>query len=409
MKKHSAIISIPVMVAALGYFVDIYDLVLFSIVRQPSLSALGLSGHDLEESGLLLLNIQMVGMLVGGLVWGILGDKKGRLSVLFGSIVMYSLANILNAYVVNVSQYAILRFVAGFGLAGELGAGITLVSEILKKEHRGWGTTIVATVGVSGAILAGVLGLKLEWTTCYLVGGILGLALLLLRIGVFESGMYKSVKEAGHQLGSLSLLFCNKRRLGIYLRCILVGLPIWYSIGILITLSPELGKELGIIGDIKPALSIMYCYAGVTLGDLCSGVLSQLMRSRKKVLILFVSATLVMVLAYFFMNGARVQSFYILFLILGFAAGYWAVLITTASEQFGTNIRATVTTSVPNFIRASLVPITILYTTLQTFGVLKLNAAMFTGILCCAIALVAALGLKESYHKDLDYHETVHH
>lgn len=405
MNQKPKILNVAVVVAALGYFVDIYDLVLFSIVRKPSLESIGLNAAQMEKSGLWLLNIQMIGMLIGGLFWGILGDKKGRLSVLFGSILMYSVANICNAFVTDITQYGILRFIAGVGLAGELGAGITLVSEILHKEQRGWGTTIVATVGVSGAILASVLGLNLHWTTCYIVGGVLGLVLLVLRFGVFESGMYTQTKESAANLGSLKLLFGNWGRLKIYLQCIAIGLPIWYCIGILITLSPELGKELGIIGTIKPPLSIMYCYAGVTAGDLVSGILSQLIRSRKKVLQLFVFGTLLMVVAYFFMQGQSVQNFYILFSVLGFVAGYWAVLITTASEQFGTNIRATVTTSVPNFIRAALVPITLVYTFLQSNGITKLNSALYTGIVCCVLALVAATALKESHGKDLDYHE----
>jgi MFS family permease len=344
-------------------------------------------------------------MLIGGFIWGVIGDKKGRLSVLFGSIIMYSIANILNAYVTDVTQYGILRFVAGIGLAGELGAGITLVSEILHKDKRGWGTTIVATVGVSGALLAGFIGLRYDWTTSYLVGGVLGLVLLLMRFGVFESGMYTDAKDSTHEMGSLRMLFSSPERVGRYLKCILVGLPIWYCIGILITLSPELGKELGIIGEIKPAYSIMYCYAGVTLGDLSSGVLSQLMKSRVKVLQYFVAGTLVMVVAYFFMGGAKVQYFYWLFSILGFVAGYWAVLITTASEQFGTNIRATVTTSVPNFIRASLVPISLLYGFFQFVGIQKLNSALIVGILCCVIAFLAASALKETFGKELDYYE----
>jgi MFS family permease len=406
MNSQSKVFGIPVLVAALGYFVDIYDLVLFSVVRKPSLLAIGILPEALEKSGLYLLNIQMIGMLFGGLMWGILGDKKGRLSVLFGSIVLYSIANILNAYVVNITQYGILRFVAGVGLAGELGAGITLVSEILHKDKRGWGTTIVATVGVSGAILAGSLAVfHVPWTTCYIIGGILGLLLLLMRVSMFESGIYKVTKNASSKLGSLSLIFLNKQRLLTYLKCILIGLPIWYVIGILITLSPELGKELGIQGDIMPAKSIMYCYAGVTAGDLLSGVLSQLLKSRKRVLQLFVFATLLMVIAYFLMHGAQVQYFYILFSVLGFAAGYWAVLITTASEQFGTNIRATVTTSVPNFIRASLVPISFFYTMLQTMGTTKLQSGLITGIICCTVAFIAASLLKESYHQDLDYME----
>lgn len=406
MNRSAKVLSIPVLVAALGYFVDIYDLVLFSIVRKKSLLAIGIPEADLEKNGLWLLNIQMIGMLLGGFIWGVIGDKKGRLSVLFGSIIMYSLANILNAYITDVTQYGVLRFLAGVGLAGELGAGITLVSEILHKDKRGWGTTIVATVGVSGALLAGIIGLNYDWTTAYLVGGILGLVLLVMRFGVFESGMYAQAKESTHEMGSLRMLFSSAERLKKYVFCILVGLPIWYCIGILITLSPELGKELGIIGEITPAYSIMYCYAGVTLGDLTSGVMSQLLRSRVRVLQYYVAATLVMVIAYFFMKGATAQHFYWLFTVLGFAAGYWAVLITTASEQFGTNIRATVTTSVPNFIRASLVPITLLYAFFQFTGIHKLNSALIVGIICCVTAYLAASALKETYGKELDYYET---
>jgi MFS family permease len=408
MKSTHKILGIPVMVAALGYFVDIYDLVLFSIVRKKSLLAIGVQEVDLEKNGLWLLNIQMVGMLIGGIFWGILGDKRGRLSVLFGSIIMYSTANILNAYVTNLEMYGVLRLLAGIGLAGELGAGITLVSEILAKEHRGWGTTIVATVGVSGALLAGFVGLHYDWTTAYLVGGILGLILLLMRFGVFESGLYQTAKESTHEMGSLRLLFFNKTRMVKYLYCIGIGLPIWYCIGILITLSPELGKELHIIGEIKPAYSIMYCYAGVTVGDLISGILSQVLQSRKRVLQYFVLATLLMVVAYFFMEGQTVQHFYWLFSILGFAAGYWAVLISSASEQFGTNIRSTVTTSVPNFIRAALVPITLLYALFQWVGVDKLDSALTVGVLCCGIAFWAASKLTETFGKDLNYYEREH-
>lgn len=405
MNKSSKVLSIPVIVAALGYFVDIYDLVLFSIVRKKSLLGIGVSPADLENKGLILINVQMIGMLFGGLIWGIIGDKKGRLSVLFGSIIMYSIANILNAYVTDVTSYGVLRFIAGVGLAGELGAGITLVSEILHKENRGWGTTIVATVGVSGALLAGFVGLNYHWTTSYIVGGVLGLVLLAMRFGVFESGMYTQAKESTHEMGSLRMLFSNKENVSKYVKCILVGLPIWYCIGILITLSPELGKELGVIGEIDPAYSIMFCYAGVTLGDLVSGVMSQVIRSRVKVLQYFVFGTLIMVIAYFFMYHVEVKHFYILFTILGFAAGYWAVLMSSASEQFGTNIRATVTTSVPNFVRASLFPITMLYKFLQYTGIHKLHSAMIVGVICCVTAFIAAGKLKETFGKELDYFE----
>ncbi|HNB82709.1 MAG TPA: MFS transporter, partial [Chitinophagaceae bacterium] len=309
------------------------------------------------------------------------------------------------AYVQSVPMYGLLRLLAGIGLAGELGAGITLVSEIMHKDQRGWGTTIVASVGVSGALLAGFIGLQFDWTTSYLVGGILGFVLLLLRFGVFESGMYEKAKEHSHEMGSLKLLFLHRERFTRYLYCILIGLPIWYCIGILITLSPELGKELEIQGEIKPAYSIMYCYAGVTLGDLASGLISQWIKSRKKVLKAFVAATLLMVIAYFMMRGCSVQQFYFLFSVLGFAAGYWAVLISSASEQFGTNIRATVTTSVPNFIRAALVPITLCYAFFQYIGIHKLQSALIVGIICCVTAFWASSKLRETFGNDLNFFE----
>lgn len=407
-KTHHPILSLPVLVAALGYFVDIYDLVLFSIVRKQSLLDIGIPESGLESKGLLLINIQMIGMLLGGLFWGILGDKKGRLKVLFGSILLYSLANIANAYVQNVEMYCVLRFIAGFGLAGELGAGITLVSEIMHKEKRGWSTTVIATVGVSGAILAGILGTvyEMQWHIPYIIGGALGLALLFLRFGVFESGMYQNTKNTSDNLGSLKLLFSQKLLRNKYLKCILVGLPIWYTIGILITFSPELGKLMGIEGKIRSGYAIMFCYSGVTLGDLFTGLLSQWIQSRRKVLLYFVAATLLMVVAYFYFPYKNVEQFYALMVLLGFAAGYWAVLMVSTAEQFGTNIRATATTSVPNFIRGALTPITFCYIGIQSLGLDKPMAALVTGIICCSIALVASYFMEETYAKELDYVET---
>ena len=278
---------IPILVAALGYFVDIYDLILFSIVRVPSLTALGLSGDALLESGVLLLNMQMAGMLVGGIAWGVMGDRRGRLSVLFGSIVLYSIANIANAFVHDVSTYAALRFIAGVGLAGELGAGITLVSEILPKEVRGYGTTIVASVGVMGAVVAVLVGDAFDWRIAYIVGGVMGLALLVLRIGVFESGLFEGVKQTTVARGNFFALFANPARTRRYLSAVLVGLPIWYVIGILITFAPELGAAVGVTPAPRAARAVLFAYLGLTVGDLASGLISQWMRSRKRALGLF--------------------------------------------------------------------------------------------------------------------------
>jgi MFS family permease len=417
--KKAGIWSLPVLVAALGYFVDIYDLVLFGIFRIPSLEAIGLSGDQLESVGHLLLNIQMIGMLAGGFFWGILGDKKGRLSVLFGSILVYSIANLLNAYVQTEMQYYILRFFAGFGLAGELGAGITLVSEVLKKEDRGWGTTLVATVGVSGAVFAGFLGgyldgthsafgYVLDWKTGYLIGGFLGLALLLMRIGVFESGLFTLAKKEKALMGNLNTLFGKKENVKKYAYCILAGLPIWYGVGILVFFCPELGAEMGLPKeDIHTGTAVMFAYAGVTLGDFLSGLLSQLLKSRTKVIKAFILLTALAVAAYPFLGKISVSWLYGVCALIGGFSGYWAVIITTSAEQFGTNIRATVTTTVPNFIRASLTPISIVYVAFfqKTIGLSKVSSAMWTGVLVFAIALYAASKLKETFGKDLDYLE----
>ena len=342
--KKTGIWSLPVLVAALGYFVDIYDLVLFGIFRVPSLEAIGLEGEKLESVGHLLLNIQMIGMLIGGFFWGILGDKKGRLSVLFGSILVYSIANILNAYVISETQYYFLRFFAGFGLAGELGAGITLVSEVLRKEDRGWGTTLVATIGVSGAVFGGLLGNYfdgshtafghvLNWQTGYIVGGVLGLMLLLLRIGVFESGMFELAKQKNVMLGNLKTLFGNKENRKKYFYCILAGLPIWYGVGILVFFCPELGAEMGLDKEaISVSTAIMVGYAGVTIGDFLSGLFSQLFKSRTKIIKVFILLTAVAVAAYPFLGKLSVDWLYTVCFFIGGFSGYWAVIITTSAE-----------------------------------------------------------------------------
>jgi putative MFS transporter len=406
-----SLLNIAVIVAALGYFVDIYDLVLFSIIRVPSLKSLGLTGAELLDTGIYLLNVQMIGMLIGGIAWGVLGDKKGRLSVLFGSIILYSLANIANGFVTSVNQYALLRFIAGIGLAGELGAGITLVSELLSKEHRGYGTAIVTSVGVSGALLAWVIAKNFGWQTCYFIGGGLGLCLLILRISVLESHMYKKTAGAGVRRGHFVSLFTNRTRLAKYLRCILIGLPTWYLVGILMTLSPELSKALGVSGEITGGESIFWFYLGLTIGDMASGLTSQFMKSRKKVVLLFLIFTAIFVTAYFLQHGGS-GLFYTICTLMGIASGYWALFVTIAAEQFGTNLRATVATTVPNFVRGALVPIALLFKWLKTLfsgsfsnDSALIYAGVIVGVITISIAIYALTGLHETFGKDLDYIE----
>jgi putative MFS transporter len=408
MSQNQKIFNVAVIVAALGYMVDIYDLVLFTIVRVKSLTSLGLTPQEIEDKGLFLLNIQMIGMLLGGIFWGILGDKKGRLSVLFGSIVLYSLANILNGMVQNIEQYYILRFVAGFGLAGELGAGITLVAEIMTKENRGWGTTIVATVGVFGAVIAGLV-FKIsggDWRLCYYIGGGLGFLLLLLRLFVFESGMFGKMKEANVKRGNFGLIFSNGKRFRKYLKCILIGLPTWFTIGIIVSFSPEWAKMQGIEGIKDASIPITCCYIGITVGDFLCGLMSQIFKTRRKVMLLFLGLSLLSFIWFYFIKDYTPTQYYLFFIWLGISVGFWAVMVTIATESFGTNLRATVTTTVPNFVRGSLVLITILYKFLQSQGVAKMEAVLITGIVCVTISLIMAYRTEETYGKDLDYLET---
>lgn len=397
-------VYLAVLVAALGYFVDIYDLLLFSIVRVQSLEALGFSGSELLDKGIFLINVQMAGLLVGGVTWGILGDKRGRLSVLFGSIVMYSAANLLNAFVQNVEQYAVLRFIAGIGLAGELGAGITLISEILPTRVRGFGTTIVAAVGIMGAVFGAIIGDVFNWRTAYIIGGVMGFLILLLRVGVTESGLFEQTKEKAVSRGNFFMLFQSKDRALRFLNCILIGVPIWFVIGILFTFAPEFGQAMKMTELPTGGKAVMFGYIGISLGDLTSGLLSQYFRSRKKAVLAFVLLTIAGVAAHLTIQHSSPASFYATCLIMGLGAGYWAMFVQIAAEQFGTNIRSTVTTSVPNFVRGAVIPLTEGFKYLvPTLGVVQSSVAV--GSLSFAIALAALWALKETFHLDLNYNE----
>jgi len=408
-----------IIVAALGYFVDIYDLLLFGVERTESLNqilpeqfpgiSIALKKQLNDTFGKLLLNWQMAGMIIGGIFWGILGDKKGRLSVLFGSILVYSLANILNGMIHTTDAYIVLRFVSGFGLAGELGAGITLVSESMSKEKRGYGTMIVATVGVFGAVVAGFMGDVISnWRYSFYLGGGMGLALLLLRIGVFESGMFDHIKaDSKVKRGNVLQLFSNKKSILKYLCIIFVTVPVWYVMGTLVLFSPELSELMGLPEkSVTAGKSIMFAYAGITIGDIASGLISQLLKSRKKALAVFLSLTVIGCLLYFNFGGQSVSTFYGIVAFIGFATGYWAVFISTASELFGTNIRATATTTAPNFVRGSTILISLLLNfIIASFGVDKLLATKITGVIIISIGFIALYFLEETFHKDLNYVE----
>lgn len=397
---------LAVIVAALGYLVDIYDLILFSVVRTPSLQAIGVADAEILTVGVRLLNYQMGGMLIGGVLWGVLGDKRGRLSVLFGSILMYSLANLANGFVTDVETYAWLRLIAGIGLAGELGAGITLVSEMLPPQTRGIGTTIIAGIGICGAILAVVVSWYVPWNYAYWLGGIMGLLLLAMRVGVLESGIFQKVRASSVARGNFFSLFTDRGRARRYLAVILCGVPIWYAIGILVTLAGEIAGPEGL--QMSPAPSaptaVLMAYSGLAVGDFASGWISQLVQSRKRVLYGFVALNVVAIAAYFTVGTRSTTLFYASVLLLGVANGYWAVFVTVAAEQFGTNLRATATTTAPNFVRGAVVPMNLTFLALKpSLGVV--GAALAVGTVVIVVAFVAIFGIEETFGKPMDFVE----
>jgi MFS family permease len=400
------LLRLPVLVAALGYLVDMYDLFLFSIVRVPSLRSLNLSGDSILKNGIMLLNLQMAGLLIGGIVWGIIGDKKGRLSVLFGSILIYSIANIANGFAANINQYALFRFVAGFGLAGELGAGITLVTEILPKRIRGYGTTLVATMGVLGALLAYVVSYLFNWRASYVIGGCLGLMLMITRIRVFESGIFLKLKEANIKRGDVRMLFNTKTRFIKYISSIVIGMPIWFVTGILITFSPEFGQAMGLDQPVDAGKAVLFTFAAQVAGNITSGSLSQYLQNRKKVILLFMLLSFVFVLIYLLAPFKQTTLFYLLCACLGFCSGYWTLFITVAAELFGSNLRATVATTVPNFVRGTVIPLTSLFAILRNYSG-AIHGALIVGVFTYAVALVALIYLEETFKKDLNYTEIV--
>ena len=395
-----------VLVASLGYFVDIYDLLVFSIVRMPSLLAIGVKPADIKAVGITIINWQMFGLLIGGLLWGIIGDKLGRIKVLFGSILLYSIANFINGKVTGVEEYVIVRFVAGVGLAGELGAGITLVTETMQTTKRGYGTMIVSVIGLFGAAAANLVAKTLDWHWAYYVGGILGIFLLLLRLGTYESGLYKDVENRKVSRGNFLMLFTNFSRFIKYLYCILVGAANWFVIGILITLSPEFGKALGAKVPLNAGDGVFYSYIGIAVGGLFAGLLSQATRSRRITVVVFIIISAISVICYLNATNITTSQFMWLSLFLGFGVGYWPIFVTIPAEQFGTNIRATVTTTVPNFIRASLIPINAAFAAFSaSYGMI--TAAYIMIAILSAIALFSISQLKESFHKDLNYVEEI--
>ena len=409
-EKKFGILSLPVIVAALGYFVDIYDLLLFTIVKKSSMLGVGATDATLLSDSTRVINWQMLGLLIGGIVWGVLGDKKGRLSVLFGSIILYSVANIITGYVQTVDQYAACRFMAGLGLAGELGAGITLVSEILPKNKRGIGTSLVAGIGLFGAVFAYfTYQLTHDWRLCYKIGGGLGVGLLLLRVSVAESGMFKELaQDKTVRRGNFFMFFNNSKRFKKYALAVLIGLPTWYVIGILVNQSDRFGKAMFGSTTIDSGRSIMFAYTAIALGDIMIGFISQAFKSRKKALLLFYIICIISLFVFFSSVNNSDNSMYAICGVLGFSTGFWAIFVTMGAEQFGTNLRATAATTIPNVVRGILPLINMLFLDLfqKAWGWNIIKSGMITGAIVMTVTMIAYYFTEETFSKDLNYLET---
>ncbi len=402
--RSSSLFQLAVVVSALGFFVDVYDLLLFGIVRKPSLMALGLTPDEILSEGEYIISMQMFGLLVGGIIWGIIGDKKGRLKVLFGSILLYSVANVLNGFVASIPQYVALRFMAGIGLAGELGAGITLVSELLPKEKRGVASAMIASFGILGAVTAFLLNKVFDWRTCYFIGGGLGFVLLVLRVSVHESALFKQIESTHVERGNFLMFFNNRKRFVKYVKCILIGLPAWYLIGVLVTFSDQFAAEFG-IADIDPGKAIMFLYLAIAFGDLSVGLLSQKLKSRKKSLFIFYAIAMLFTILFFLQQGGSATTFYLICAGLGYGTGFTVVYITMSAEQFGTNLRASAAISIPNMVRGALPLIIIIFKFLRTSFDSYVTGGWITGAILFAIAIVAAWFTEETFGKDLNFVE----
>ncbi|MFN8346400.1 MAG: MFS transporter [Spirosomataceae bacterium] len=401
---YRALFTLPVIVSALGFFVDVYDLLIFSIVRLPSLQSLGYSEAEVSKIGTFIFNCQQAGLLAGGILWGIIGDKKGRLSVLFGSIIMYSLANIACGFVQEPNTYALLRFVAGMGLSGEIGAAMTLVTEIVPKEIRSLGPTLVAGVGYLGAGVAYYTQEWFDWRTAYFVGGGMGVLLLFLRISVFESGLFLQLKEKSVSRGNYLYFLSGWQPFKKYMQCVMIGIPTWFVVGILGTFGNEFGKALGIAEGISPGKCVMFIYLGLTAGDFFSGPLSHRLQSRRAAIGYLMAAGAIFAGIYLYGGVTSSTTLYVICFLSGICTGYIGLYLMMVAELYGTNLRATATTSVPSIVRGMAIPMTLAFQAFKpSLG--ALGGAALLGVICYGVALYSLYKTKETFGKELDFVE----
>ncbi len=401
--SHKAI-TLGIIVSALGFFVDLYDIMALAAIGETSLKAIGVAAENIKNDINYLQSMQMLGMLIGGFLWGIIGDKYGRLKVLFGSIILYSFFTFLNAFVTGTGQYAACRFLAGLGLAGELGAGITLVSEQMKKEKRGLGPAIIAGFGVLGAIVAVFIGKYADWRTVYITGGVLGFLLLILRIGVVESGLFTIAKTSKISKGNFLIILRNWNYLKKFLCILLVGIPGWFVNGVMMQFSNYISSSMGMNPLPDKGKVIIYFFIALSLGDVLGGLVSQWLKSRKKSMYIFLSLHLLMLILFFTIGKNSAQLYYIIFAGLGLSVGFVIQLFTLAAEQFGTNIRTLVTSSGLNLVRGWVIPLGALFAWMNdSLHIIEWKVAAIIAFSVAAVSFWALSQLDETFNNELEF------
>lgn len=396
------VLNATVIVTALGYFIDLFDYYVFLVTRQKVLTDFGFSGSQLMETGLYMVNLQFAGLLVGGVIFGVLGDKIGRKQSLLGSILLYSIATLASGMTHNIDVFAALRFIAGIGIAGEVGVGVTMVSETMDKNRRGLGVTAFIGVGLLGVVAAALMSELLHWRTCYIIGGLAGLLLLVTRIWVMEPQMFTDLNKSVKR-GSFRVLFASPDGVRRYVLCILLAVPVFFGVSIIATLSPELSIALGASPPASVSTTMIIAYTMMVIGEIVIGLLSQRLKSRKKVIALFL-VLMAITLGVGFHNGALdATGYYILAGVVGFFMGYWVNFIALSAEQFGTNVRSLAANTIPNFTRGTTIAINMAFLALKDDGVVY--AASIVGFTVIVIALLALWKLPETFGKDLDYTE----
>lgn len=393
---------LTVLVVALGYYVDAYDLLVMSAVRKPSLLSLGVPESETLNIGLSLLNYQLVGLMIGGVMWGVIADKYGRKKALFGSILIYSFANIANGYINSVNMYYWLRIIAGFGLAGELGVGISLITENVAKERRTISTAIVSFFGMLGASTGGWFGSIFEWQNCFLIGGFAGLLLLLLRLKVEESVMFNEIKDKNVSKGNIWMIIKNPKTLLTYFFCTLAGAASILFIGVFIQSTPELGKLFNL--NITAGIALIWYYLGASVSEIIAGLLSKLLKERKAPIYIFYAISLLAITNFCVNVPNSPYFFYLNCLFLGFGLGWWSQLITLSAELFGINVRATAATSIPTFARAWNIPFSNIFKqNIPNLGIV--NSAFGIGVIVVSLAIISITMVKETFENDANFIE----